>query len=105
LIFRVNNPADPFDFKDLLYALRKFLVFDGNLSLGSLGFGTKSPFLVAAWVLLFAVFHYFSWRRGPMHERMDRWSALRLSVVYASLGALFFFFWPTENGTFIYFAF
>jgi D-alanyl-lipoteichoic acid acyltransferase DltB (MBOAT superfamily) len=105
LIFRVNNPADPFDFKDLSYALRKFLVFDGNLSLGSLGFGTKSPFLVAAWVLLFAVFHYFSWRRGPMHERMDRWSALRLGTVYALLGAAFFFFWPTESGTFIYFQF
>ncbi|RLS92014.1 MAG: MBOAT family protein, partial [Planctomycetota bacterium] len=71
LLFRINNPIDPFDFADLTYCIKKFVLIDGNLNLQALGLGPKAPFLVAMLVCAFLLLHALSYFTGRLHERMD----------------------------------
>jgi hypothetical protein len=105
LIFRINNPKDPYDFSALAYCLKKYVMFDRNFGLASLGLGKKAPFLAATWVGVFIVFHAISFFTGRIHDRFDRSPKWILPFVYASLAAVFFYFWPTSNAAFIYFQF
>ena|GEM_PF-41953 len=105
LIFRVNNPADPFDFTDLIYTVKKFVIFDFNRDLAALGLGKKAPFLAATVAAVFIALHTVSFFSGRIHERLDRGRRWTLPLVYAALAAIFFFFWPTANAQFVYFQF
>ena len=105
LIFRINNPKDPYDFSALAYCLKKYVMFDRNFGLASLGLGKKAPFLAATWVGVFIVFHAISFFTGRIHDRFDRSPKWILPFIYASLAAVFFYFWPTSNAAFIYFQF
>lgn len=105
LIFRINNPADPFDFTNLAYCLKKFVLFDFNFGLAALGLGRSSPFLAAALVGVFLLLHAASRFKGRIHDRLDGAPRALLPLIYALLGAIFYFFWPSTNATFIYFQF
>ncbi|MBS0195815.1 MAG: MBOAT family protein [Planctomycetes bacterium] len=105
LIFRINNPKDPYDFSDLAYCLKKFVFFDFNFGLAALGLGKKAPFLAATWAGVFILAHAVSFFTGRIHDRMDRWPRYLLPAVYATLAAIFFYFWPNTNAAFIYFQF
>lgn len=105
LIFRINNPKDPYDFTDLAYCLKKYVLFDFNFGLAALGLGKKAPFLAATWVGTFMLFHALSFFTGRIHDRLDRVPRPMLPFVYATLAAIFFYFWPNSNAAFIYFQF
>lgn len=105
LIFRINNPKDPYDFTDLTYCLKKFVFFDFNFQLAALGLGKSAPFLAATWMAVFLFFHTLSFFSGRMHDHLDRSPKWILPFIYATLAALFFYFWPTSNAAFIYFQF
>lgn len=105
LIFRINNPQDPYDFTDLAYCMKKFVLFDGRLDLASLGLGKSTPFLAATLVGVFLALHAASFFGGRIHDRLDRMPKWGLPVVYGVLAMIFFWFWPTTNAQFIYFQF
>jgi hypothetical protein len=105
LIFRINNPADPFDFTNLAYCLKKFVVFDFNFGLSALGLGKSSPFLAAMLVGSFLLLHAASRFKGRIHDQLDRAPRALLPLIYALLAAIFYFFWPSTNAAFIYFQF
>jgi hypothetical protein len=68
-------------------------------------FGPKAPFLVVMLVCAFLLLHALSYFTGRLHERMDGMRVGVLTGVYASFAVVFFFFWPSTSGTFIYFQF
>jgi alginate O-acetyltransferase complex protein AlgI len=105
LVFRVNNPKDPYDLSGLIYCIKKFIFFDFNFNLASLGLGKKAPFLAATWIAVFMLCHVISYTTGRIHDRLDRSRPMLLPIMYATLAALFFFFWPNTNAQFIYFQF
>ena len=76
-----------------------------GITLASLGLGKKAPFLAATWVGVFLLFHALSYFTGRIHDRFDRTPRWALPFAYATLAAIFFWFWPTTNAAFIYFQF
>ncbi|MBL9001973.1 MAG: MBOAT family protein [Phycisphaerae bacterium] len=105
LIFRVNNPKDPFDFSQLAYCIKKFIFFDGSLNIAAIGLGRGLPFVAALFAGLFCVLHTISRFSGGIHNRLDKAPAWILPFIYAGLAAAFYFFWPSSNAAFIYFQF
>jgi D-alanyl-lipoteichoic acid acyltransferase DltB (MBOAT superfamily) len=99
IIFRVSDPVK------LRTAVEGFVLFDGRLELGAMGLGNAAPFGAAVAFGVFAVMHAIGrfWKRWP--DALDALSPRLLPVVYAALGMLFFFLWPTESAPFIYFQF
>ncbi|MCA9296605.1 MAG: MBOAT family protein [Phycisphaerales bacterium] len=99
LIFRVTNAGD------LLYCMKKFVFFDANLSLNSLGLGRADPALALIAAFMFTVLHTWGFfvKRWP-----DLFDDLPTSVriaAYILLGMIFFYAWPAGQQAFIYFQF
>lgn len=105
LIFRITDPDDPWNFTELWYCVKKYVLFDGDLGLASLGLGRGAPFMAAACALAFIAFHSVSRLRGHVHELLDRAPLWALPAVYAAAAALLYFLWPTHETAFIYFQF
>ncbi len=99
LIFRVNSA------ENLWYAVKKFIVFDGRWELFGLGAGVGAPFTALLALLVFVVLHAYGhfFRRWP--EQLDVLPRPLLFGLYALLGALLFYGWPTHQEPFIYFQF
>ena len=99
LIFRVSN------FEDLMYCLKKFVLFDGRLSGSALGLGGTqfaTGLLAAA---AFVVLHSMGWfgrRWGDRLDAMPRWLG---PIIYGAIGMALFFGWPKTDAPFIYFQF
>jgi alginate O-acetyltransferase complex protein AlgI len=104
LIFRVT------DFSDLWYCVKKFVLFDGVLGLGSAGLGRGDPFTAVGAAAVFCVLHTADYallcRTG---STFARWlGAVPYPVragVYVLTAIVFFFAWPVASGAFIYFQF
>ena len=99
LIFRVTNT------QDLIYCMKKFVLFDGNLSPAALGLGGTqfATGLLAAGG--FAVCHSMGWfgrRWGDRLDAIPRWIA---PMIYGAIGLVLFFGWPKSDSPFIYFQF
>jgi len=104
LIFRVTN------FSDLWYCIKKFVFFDGSLSLGAAGLGRGDPFTAIGAAVIFCVLHAVDYlllcRTGSIYANiLCKVPYPVRALVYAMAAIAFFFGWPTENGAFIYFQF
>ncbi|MFO0898526.1 MAG: MBOAT family O-acyltransferase [Pirellulales bacterium] len=99
LIFRIQDP------EKLRYCLQKYVVFDGQVSLGGVGLGLVNPFLLAAVLLLFVTFHLWSYRVGGLPEWLDRQPRWRLWPIHALGIAVIIALWPHAETAFIYFRF
>ncbi|HVU88618.1 MAG TPA: MBOAT family O-acyltransferase [Pirellulales bacterium] len=99
LIFRVTN------LHDLLYAMRAFVVFDGQMNLTSLGLGVGMPVIAILAFAIFIVLHASSYFAIRWSEWLDRLPSPALTAAYVLLGLLFFATWPAHNAPFIYFQF
>jgi len=99
LIFRVTNLSD------LLYCMKKYVLFDGTLDIASLGLGRAQPVTAMLAMAIFTILHsagYFSKRWG---ERLDGMPMMLRASIYLVLTIIFFFGWPTGASAFIYFQF
>jgi len=99
LIFRVRG------WEDILYCVKKYVVFDFKGISAGLGLGSVNPFTAMAILAGFIVLHGLSYRVGSIAARLDRMSWPARSLVY--LTAFFFLFalWPSGRTAFIYFQF
>lgn len=99
LIFRLT------DFDNLVYCLKKFVLFDGRLGLGGLGLGRGDPAIALLAILGFSLLHTIGYFSKRWDERLTSAPlALRL-LAYIALGILFCYGWPTTAAPFIYFQF
>tara|TARA_R110002096_G_scaffold344921_11_gene538408 strand:+ start:107249 stop:108913 length:1665 start_codon:yes stop_codon:yes gene_type:complete len=99
LIFRVS------DFQDLAYCMKKYILFDGRLSLGGMGLGRGSPVTAFIAVLLFISLHFIGFASKRWDERLNSTPWPIRALMYATLGLLFFYGWPSQSSAFIYFQF
>ncbi len=99
LMFRVTNK------QDLIYCIKKYLVFDFDFKLSGLGLGNVNPFLIVAALVLFIIFHGISWRIGGIANQLDRMRWPVRSIVYATAVFAMIALWPTGRTAFIYFQF
>ncbi|MEP0845327.1 MAG: MBOAT family protein [Phycisphaerae bacterium] len=99
LLFRVHSASD------LVYCVRKYVVFDFDFRLAGLGVGNVNPFFVISMMILFFLIHVTSYRLGGLANVLDRlprwgqWSAA-CTATFALL-----WFWPEVETAFIYFQF
>jgi alginate O-acetyltransferase complex protein AlgI len=105
LIFRITDPKDPWNFTELWYCMKKFVIFDFDFGLSSLGLGRGAPFHAAACAGLFVLLHTVSRMKGHFNERLDRAPLWVLPLVYIGLALMLYFLWPTHETAFIYFQF
>jgi alginate O-acetyltransferase complex protein AlgI len=99
LLFRNQDSAT------LLHCIRKYVLFDFNFSLSSLGLGNVNPFLVVLILMLFVFLHALSYRIGGIANRLDQMRGWRLRLVYAVSVAILIALWPQTETAFIYFQF
>lgn len=99
LLFRNQDSAT------LLYCIRKYVLFDFNFGLSSLGLGNVNPFLVVLILILFVFLHALSYRIGGIANRLDRMRGWRLRLAYAVSVAILIALWPQTETAFIYFQF
>lgn len=99
LIFRVT------DLDALLYCMKKFLFFDGSLSITSMGLGRGSPFISLGAATFFVLIHTAGYFSKLWSERLDSMPLILRIFLYAALGMLFFYGWPMDAEPFIYFQF
>jgi len=99
MIFRVKNPGD------IVYCVKKYVFFDCNFNIASLGLGNTNPFLAAFTLLLFGVAHSFAYKYGAFAKRVSGLSMPKRIVFYVAVVFVVIILWPTENASFIYFQF
>jgi len=99
LIFRVT------DLDALLYCMKKFVFFDGSLSITAMGLGRGSPFIALGAAAIFAVIHTVGFFSKRWADRLDGTPLAIRVILYVLLGMLFFYGWPSEAEPFIYFQF
>ncbi|MEX0875834.1 MAG: MBOAT family O-acyltransferase [Phycisphaerales bacterium] len=99
LIFRVT------DINDLLYCMRKYLFFDADLSLGGIGLGRGDPVTALLAVMIFCLLHTAAFFSERWDERLNGAPWPVRALIYATLGAIFFYGWPSQSAAFIYFQF
>lgn len=94
------------DTEKMLTAVKKFVLFDGNLSLSGVGIGNLS--LVSTFLFL-ATFWFFHWIG---FFKKDRWEQIMArqpipigAVACFLIGMVLYFFWPLGAAPFIYFQF
>ena len=93
------------DTDTMLILVRKFVLFDFNLSLKNLGLGSLSVFTVGTIYLAFWILHALSHRRGDLDVRFAKRGPALLGACAATAGYTFFMLWPLKQAPFIYFQF
>jgi alginate O-acetyltransferase complex protein AlgI len=99
LIFRSQS------WDDMLYCVRKFVIFDFNPRLSAFGLGTVNPFMALSVMLLFVILHIFSYRIGGIANRLGQMRWPGRTLVYMAAMFVLIVFWPTGRTSFIYFQF
>jgi alginate O-acetyltransferase complex protein AlgI len=99
LIFRTSK------WDDMIYCIRKYVLFDFNFNVSALGMGGVNPFIAIFTMLAFVILHTFSYRIGGIANQLDRMRWPVRSVVYAATVFALITFWPTGRTAFIYFQF
>jgi alginate O-acetyltransferase complex protein AlgI len=100
IMFRVTNAAD------LLYCVKKFVLFDCKISLSGLGLGNNMPFIALLAIGVFCVLHAMRLFKTNIPDLLDHpRSQLIRPFVYVAVGFVMFFFWPSERTPFVYFQF
>ena len=93
------------DSHDMVIALRKFIIFDFNFSVASIGLGTVAVSTTTALIAAFLFLHIWSQWRGGLDVRLARarWGVAVVAAYIA--GAVLLFLWPMAEEPFIYFQF
>lgn len=99
LIFRVGDAGD------LAYCVKKYVIFDGSLSMSQFGVGSGSPFVAMMMLLTGAIAHAVSARLGGLANALDRLPVAALFAVYVVTSFALILLWPTYAAPFIYFQF
>ncbi len=99
IFFRVQ------DTQDLIYSVKKYIVFDFDFTLGSWGLAQANPFLVAVITGAFILLHWFSYRVGGFAGWLDERPAAVRWLIYFTAGFALFALWPSERVAYIYFQF
>ncbi len=99
LIFRV------YDSSDLLYCMRKYVLFDFNLSLSGLGLGAVNPFVTLGVMFAFIALHTVSYRMGGFANRLDQLTGAPRFIIYVLAVFVLALLWPAAKVDFIYFDF
>lgn len=99
LIFRVT------DSQDLIYCMKKFVLFDGVTNIASLGLGRGRPITAMLAVAIFVVLHSAGWFSRRWGDRLDAMPTPMRMAIYFMLAVIFFYGWPIGATAFIYFQF
>ncbi len=99
IFFRVT------DTQDLIYSVKKYVLFDFDFTLGSWGLAQANPFLVAVVIVAFSALHLFSYRVNGLAAWLDRRPRMVQYAIYFAAGLALFALWPTERVAYIYFQF
>ena len=89
----------------MLYALKKFVFFDGNLHLADMGLGALSTFSTLVMLVVFFTLHVYANHVGGIENQLARMRPLPAAILCLLMGAVIFLFWPTVDAPFIYFQF
>ena len=93
------------DFQDMGVALRKFVLFDRNLSIANIGLGGLPFFSTLLLIGVFSALHLLSHRVGDIDQRLGR-MPLGVGILTSFLvGFALFCLWPSGESAFIYFQF
>lgn len=93
------------EFDKMVFTLKKFLFFDFNFSIQSIGLGKLGIFSTIIILMTFYSYHFLSFMTSGFEERLSKASGFRLYASLFFIGVIFFFFWPTKEVPFIYFQF
>ena len=99
LVFRVSG------YGNVMYAVRRFVLFDGRWELSGLGAGTASPFTAILACGIFVLLHTLGFFSRSWPERLDAAPRTVQLLAYAAMGFVCFLAWPSEQEPFIYFRF
>jgi alginate O-acetyltransferase complex protein AlgI len=99
LIFRTGK------WDDMIYCIRKYVLFDFDFHISTFGLGAMNPFIAAFVILLFVILHSFSYRIGGIANRLDRMNWPGRMLIYMATMFVLITFWPTGRTAFIYFRF
>ncbi len=93
------------DFTDMSVAIRKFVLFDMNFSIASLGLGALPFFSTLALMGGFGILHLASARVDGIEHALARAPRPVGALACLFLGFALFCLWPTSDAPFIYFQF
>jgi alginate O-acetyltransferase complex protein AlgI len=93
------------DTRQMLVALRKFVLFDFELAVSGLGVGTLLPFSTLLLLAIFAALHTWSHVQGDLDARLARLPLPIAAAACAAIGFALFVLWPTAQKPFLYFQF
>jgi alginate O-acetyltransferase complex protein AlgI len=93
------------DFDAMQTAIRKFVIFDFNFDLASIGLGNLAFFSTLSLMLTFIVFTIISQRAGHIENYLGKLSTAKAAGVCFISGIVFYYFWPLTQAPFIYFQF
>ena len=99
ILFYVSNVPDIF------YCLKKYLLFDFNLSIGGIGVGQARPFTTIMLLALFAAGHIIAAKIGGYDHVLNNLTPAKRILSYAAVCAFLFILWPLTDTPFIYFQF
>jgi alginate O-acetyltransferase complex protein AlgI len=99
MIFKVKN------IDDIVYCAKKYMLFDFNFNIASLGLGNTNFFLVAFTLAVFFTAHVVSYRYGSFAQKLDVIPLRLRMTAYVGIAFALIILWPTENVSFIYFQF
>ena len=90
---------------DLIYCVKKYLLFDFNLSVGGMGFGQTRPFTTIFLLIIFWTSQIVSAKTGGYDKVLNNLTPAQRVLSYATLGIFLFILWPLTDIPFIYFQF
>jgi D-alanyl-lipoteichoic acid acyltransferase DltB (MBOAT superfamily) len=93
------------DFDAMQTAIRKFVVFDFNFDLASIGLGSMAFFSTLSLMIIFSIFTVISQRAGHIENYLGKLSTSKAATVCFASGIVFYYFWPLTQAPFIYFQF
>jgi D-alanyl-lipoteichoic acid acyltransferase DltB (MBOAT superfamily) len=93
------------DFDDMLVAMRKFILFDFDFAIASLGLGLASFFSTLVLMAGFAALHLASSRVGNLDRCLAKIGWLPACLVAALAGSAAVLLWPLTEAPFLYFQF